>query len=135
MSSVALQDAVVAALLADAAVAGFVGMRVHDNPPPDTAYPHISLGPAQGIPLSLDCIEMSEEYLQIDVWTRENGSTRGCKEICAAVKRALHGVALALDDPAALASLAVEQVLVMGDPDEQIAHGVIQLAAEIETHG
>lgn len=131
-ADVALQDAAVAALLADAGVSALVGDRVYDNAPGGVGFPYITLGPSQAVTDDVECIDGEENYLQIDVWTQEGGSKRGAKVICAAVKKALHNAALALADPVALVLVEIEDMRVISDPDEQVAHGIVSLKAITE---
>jgi len=131
-ADVALQDAVVAALLADADVAAFVGDRVYDNVPTGATYPYVSLGPSQAVSDDAECITGEENFLQLDIWTQEGGSKRGAKVICVAVKKALHNASLALAVPVALVLVEVEDMRVIGDPDEKVAHGIVSLKAITE---
>jgi len=131
MTTVALQDAIVAALLADAAVAGFVGERAYDNPPVKVPYPYISLGPSQVLDDDADCIAAEEHHQQIDVWTNEGASKRGCKSICQAVKKALHGAELEIDE-GAVVLIEVTDWQAMDDPEEFIAHGIVNVRALVD---
>ncbi|PWE48479.1 DUF3168 domain-containing protein [Thioclava sp. NG1] len=131
-ADVALQDSVYDALIADAGVSALVGTRVYDNAPDGVVYPYITFGPSQAVTDDVECIDGEENYLQIDVWTQEGGSKRGAKVICAAVKQALHNAALVLSDPVALVLVEVEDMRVIGDPDEQVAHGIVSLKAVTE---
>ncbi|AJY44665.1 DUF3168 domain-containing protein [Martelella endophytica] len=134
-ADVALQDSIYSALIADAAVSALVGARVYDNPPAAPVYPYISFGPSQNLSEFLSCLDAEENYQQIDVWTKEGGSKRGNKVICGAVKKVLHLQELTLADPFALVMIRVDDVRIMDDPDEQIAHGVVTVAAFTEDHG
>lgn len=131
-ADVALQDAVYDALIADAGVSALVSTRVYDNAPDGVAYPYITFGPSQAVTDDVECIDGEENYLQIDVWTQEGGSKRGAKVICAAVKKALHNAALVLANPVALVLVEVEDMRVIGDPNEEVAHGIVSLKAITE---
>lgn len=132
-ASAELQDAVIAALLADATVAAAVLGRVYDEPPPASGrkFPNITIGGGDAGIEDLECITLRLESLQVDVWTRENGRKRPARELTDAVVNALHLQDLPLATHA-LAHLQVEAVRVMRDPDGITAHGVVTLAAEIE---
>jgi hypothetical protein len=132
MSAVALQDAIVAALLADTGVADLVGERVYDSAPAGVSYPYITLGPSQAVRDDADCVSGAEHSVQIDAWTQDGGSKRSCKRICAAVESALHDVDLALDEPFALVLIEVENWEVSDDPEEFVAHGIINIRALVE---
>lgn len=126
MSAEALQDALITALLADSSVSALAGTRVYDNAPSGASYPYITLGPYQEIPDDAECIEASEAYQQIDVWTQEAGSQRGCKALAHAVKKALHGADLALSE-GAVVLVEVESWSVQADPEEFVAHGIVNV--------
>lgn len=131
-SSAALQIALITALRADAVVTGFLGARIYDNAADDEPYPHLTLGPAQELDDSVECIDGAECFQQIDIWTQEGGSQLSAKQICGAVKKALHGADLTLAEPHALVLIEVEDWRVVGDPDEKIAHGIVNVRALIE---
>lgn len=132
MTAVALQDAIVAALLADAAVAAFVGAKAYDNAPAGVDYPYITLGPSQVVSDDAECIAGEEHFQQIDVWTQDGAAKRACKSICQAVKKALHGVELPLAEPAALVLIEVTDWQAVDDPEDGIAHGIINVRALVE---
>ena len=131
-ASAALQVALIAALRADADVSAFLGDRIWDNAPVGAEYPYLTLGPSQELDGSAECIDASECYQQIDIWTQEGGSQLTAKQICGAVKRRLHFEALDLAEPYALTVMTVDDLRVMGDPDDQIAHGIVSVRALVE---
>ena len=131
-ASAALQIALIAALRADTGVTGYLGQKIWDNAPSDAVEPYITLGPAQELDDSADCIDGVECYQQIDIWTQEDGSQLTAKQICGAVRKALHGADLALADPYGLLLIEVEGSRVMGDPDDKIAHGIVNVRALVE---
>lgn len=131
-ASAALQIALIAALRADAGVTGYLSQKIWDNAPAGSAFPYITLGPAQELDDSADCIDGVECYQQIDIWTQEDGSQLTAKQICGAVRKALHGADLALADPYGLLLIEVEGSRVMGDPDDKIAHGIVNVRALVE---
>jgi hypothetical protein len=94
-AALALQAAVVAALLDDAAVAALVDARVYDAPPRNAAFPYVALGPAGVTDWSTGTEAGAEHALAITVWSRERGK-RACHEILAAVEAALHDADLTL---------------------------------------
>jgi hypothetical protein len=87
--SLALQDAVVAALRTDESVSALVGPRVYDRVPSGAVRPYISIGPSQATQDDATCIEGMEVFQQVDVWSSQPGYAE-CKTIAAAVKTALH---------------------------------------------
>lgn len=133
-ASAALQGILISALRGSSAVAAFVGSRVWDNArrKSDPEYPYITLGPSQELDDGAECIDGAECFQQIDVWTDEDGSQITAKRICGAVKKALHGVDLPIPDPFSLVLIEVESSRVVGDPDEKIAHGIVNVRALVE---
>lgn len=129
----ALQKAVVAALKADTAVAGEVGVRVYDEPPAQPVYPYIDMGPSVLRPDRRDCLTYVVETLQVDVWCSDGGSKARCKALTAKVVAALNGASLALDDPHALERCDVVLARVIDDPDGLTVHGIVQVEAGIST--
>lgn len=127
-----LQKAIIARLLATGTVTAYLGQRIYDNPPQGGPFPFLSLGPAQELDDSADCIDGQEVIQQVDIWTQEGGSQLSAKEICGAVRKALHGADLALGMGWGLVLLEVESARYMTDPDEKIAHGVLSVRAIIE---
>ncbi|MEI4470927.1 DUF3168 domain-containing protein [Frigidibacter sp. MR17.24] len=132
-AAVALQDLIVATLEADAAVWALVGARIYDNAPVGVAYPYISLGPSGSIEDDADCIDAEVHDIQIDVWTQDSGSQRGCKVIMAAVASALHGAELSMPGTEALVSLTVGLCRAIPDPSDGVAHGIIEVEAQTES--
>ncbi|MBD0416506.1 DUF3168 domain-containing protein [Oryzicola mucosus] len=73
------------------------GERVYDDIPEaeeraaDTgaAFPYISVGPGQLIPIDEECWDRSQFYHQIDVWSREPGFPEA-KKIAGEIRSALH---------------------------------------------
>lgn len=130
-ASAALQVALIAALRGSAGVTANLGQRIWDNAPVGANFPYLTLGPSQEIDDSAECIDGAEVFQQIDVWTQEGGSQLGAKQICGAVKQALRGVDLALTGHA-LVLLEVTSSRVVGDPDDKIAHGIVEVRALVE---
>lgn len=128
----ALQDLIFETLSTDATLIGLVGSKIYENPARDAGYPRVCFGPTQEVSDDADCFAGEEHSFQIDVWTQENGSQRGAKVICDAVKQSLHLKELSLADPYALTELRVQSKRVLGDPDEKLAHGVVSVVALLE---
>lgn len=127
-----LQGLIVDRLKADANVSALV-TGVYDGRPSDSAFPCITIGSSQVIPIDYECLAAREETMQIDVWSRDNGRLNPCKAIVDAVHSALHGWSGALPDPNALALLRVVHDEVMIDRDGITAHGVVLVRAIVET--
>lgn len=131
-ASAELQKAVISQLAATAAVTAYLGQRIYDNAPQGAVFPFLSLGPGQELDDSADCIDGSECFLQLDIWTKEEGSQLSAKAICGAVRKALHGQDLALGTGFGMVSLEVQSIRFEPDPDEKIAHGIVTVRAIID---
>lgn len=92
--SLALQIALVARLTA---LATDAGERIYDDVPPEAdrvsdtgaAYPYVTVGAGQLVPIDEECFDRSSSYFQIDVWTRTVGFPQA-KQIAGAIRSALH---------------------------------------------
>lgn len=133
-ASSALQIALIDALMIDGSVTAYLGDRIYDNAPRGDGdwEPYLTLGPAQELDDSAECIDGSECFQQIDIWTKEGGSQLLAKDICGVVKKSLNGSDLVLSDPYALSLIEVENWNVIGDPDESVAHGIVNVRALVE---
>jgi hypothetical protein len=72
-ASIALQKAIFAALSADAALRAFVGDRVFDHVPRNTAFPYVVTGDDRTRDWSTATEPGSEHALVIHVWSRAPG--------------------------------------------------------------
>ncbi len=130
-ASVELQALIYSTLIADAGVSALVGEKVFDGRPDETQYPCITFGPMDMSPDDMEGISGREETIQIDIWSRDGGRLRPCKEIADAVKSALHLADLSLATNC-LVKVEVESMRVFLDRDGLTAHGVISVMADIE---
>ena len=126
------QKAILDALLADAGVGALVGDRIYDGAPSTLGYPCITFGPSEVDVEQIQCVAAQTEALQIDIWSRDKGRMRPCKDIVGAVLAALRAADLSLTTNA-LASFEIEGARYMLDPDGISAHGVVTVVAELET--
>lgn len=98
--SLALQVALVTRLTALDTEAG---ERIYDDVPPETdreadtgaAYPYVTVGAGQLVPIDEDCFDRSSIFFQIDIWTRTIGFPQA-KQIAGAIRMALHEQSLAV---------------------------------------
>ncbi|MBU0642401.1 MAG: DUF3168 domain-containing protein [Alphaproteobacteria bacterium] len=130
----ALQILIYDTLSADTALMAMLAGGVNDNMPATPSYPYISFGPSQEVEDDADCITGGEHYFQIDVWTQDGGSKLNAKVICGLVKAALHRAELELPDPYALSQISFDNSRVDDDPDDKIAHGIVNVMALIEEY-
>lgn len=124
--------AIIVALKADATVAGLIDGRIFDEVPESKKndYPRVTFGSDDEVPENLDCLEVSEYSLQIDVWSKK-ASSKECREITSAIRKVLLGGNLSLATHA-LAYINVDQARHFKDANPAIKHGVISIDAEIE---
>jgi hypothetical protein len=128
--SLALQKAVVAALVADAAVGALIGDRIYDAQPRDAIFPYLTIGQVNTTDWSTGTEDGGEHQLTLHAWSRERGK-RECYAIGEAVEAALHDAALTLDGHA-LVNLRFEFAETRRDPDGITFHGAMRFRAVTE---
>lgn len=131
-ASAELQKVIYEALIADAALGTKIGSRVYDRMPEGGSYPCCTFGPVSEIEDGAECISAVEYSVQLDVWSRDNGRLRPCKEIVDAVRKVLHDADLTMADPYALSFIRVSSTRVFLDRDAITAHGVLTVEAAVE---
>lgn len=120
----ALQDAIVNRLKQNGtALYGLIGGRVYDRRPPDSTFPLITIGPAQTLADKYDCVDGSEVFLQIDVWSRRPGFPE-CKGIVSAVHDLLDEYDLTVTGQR-LITCERESVVYIRDPDGLTSHAAL----------
>ena len=92
-------------------------------------FPCIIVGEAQTIGEDIDCSDLSQVYLTIHVWTKENTFT-ACKSICGEIRRALRRVSgtqngFNLD-------FNFEDSRYLRDPSGEHSHGVVTFVVYAE---
>lgn len=127
----ALQVLVFQTLQAAPAVTAIVGPRVYDRPPSGATLPFVSFGPSDQIEDDADCIAGLIETIQIDCWSGAQDGMRECKDLVAAVKKALHNLPGNLAT-GALVAARVTMTRVLADPNGVTTHGIVTLEAMIE---
>ncbi len=120
--SYAIQVAIVAALRALGTEAE---ARVYDTVPASAAFPYVSLGEGQMIPVDEDCGDPSETYLDIDIWTRDAGFPQ-TKRIAGAFRERLHHGDLSIAGHV-LDLMEVQSVNYVRDPDGITRHGILSV--------
>lgn len=93
-----LQIAIVAALKASTDVQTLVGNPARINPEQTEKWPgsYIVIGEGQNVPDPAECIEGSEIYLDIHVWSRADTSFADAKRIAATVLHVITNASLTL---------------------------------------
>jgi hypothetical protein len=126
-----LQLAVRRALIGNAVVAALVGDRVYDLVPVPSTFPYITIFDIQTIDDSAECIEGSECYLDIHVWSRAAGSVEA-KNIASAVRATLHEEDLSLGADHDLFEIRFRDQQVVRDPDGLTTHAIMHFRALTE---
>ncbi|MBP0438422.1 DUF3168 domain-containing protein [Tianweitania sediminis] len=128
--SLELQGAIVARLKTTAGVSSLISTRVYDAVPKKPDFPYVTVGEGDETSDDADCVNAFEISLDIDVWSRAVGFPEA-KRIADAIRRALKGPELALQDNA-LVEFRHRQTRTFRDPDGQTSHAVLTFEAIIE---
>ncbi len=127
--ALALQGAIVARLRAQ--VSG-LGGRVYDRAPQTVAFPHLEIGETQTLDDAVQCIEVTEVYITLHLWSRAVGAVEA-RTLASAIRAA---VADWTPDLAAAGFVCIEfrhrETRVMADPDDVTTHAVITLHALVD---
>jgi len=136
-ASYELQLAIVPRLKNDADVSAMIAGRIFDFVPRDPVtghvtaqFPFVAFGEEQEIPERYDCIDGSEIFLDLHVWSRDPGF-REAKRIANAIKSSLDGADLPLAENA-LVYFVYDGRRVIRDPDGLTSHAVLTFRAGVE---
>lgn len=113
----------------DALVALVSPENVMDRNERPERFPCVLVGEAQTVGDDADCIESSEVFLTLHVWTRENGFV-ACKSIAGEIRRALRGVSEIQDGFAC--DFQFDNTTFLRDPGGELSHGVVRFAVLAE---
>jgi hypothetical protein len=121
----AICDAVIRVLRANAAMRLLQDQRAYDDAPSGAAFPYSTLGPVDVRDSGDQAHDGAEVMVQVDFWSRATGKAEARAIVTAAVA--------ALDTDIAPAGHEiivhrVERTAVMKDPDGQTTHGLVQVA-------
>jgi hypothetical protein len=119
--SLALQKAMVGAMRN--MVPPVSGGRIYDQVPAQPVFPYVTVGDVQVLPDKADCIDGSETFPQVDVWTRSTGYPE-TKQIATDVLAALDDQPLDVDG-FNLVVFEFTEVRYLRDPDGLTRHGVL----------
>lgn len=105
------------------ALATEAGERIYDDVPPEdervadtgAAYPYVTVGAGQLVPVDEECFDRSSTYFQIDVWTRTVGFPQA-KRIAGTIRTAMHEQILAVTGHA-VDRMRVESIDYSRDPN------------------
>lgn len=130
-ASLALQKAIVAALLADTILTGIVGARVFDRVEPGTATPYVHLRQFQEVAEDNDCADAWEVFVDLDVWSNAVGKPEASRA-ASAIRDALHNEDLTLDEPFALVSIRHQDTQIGDGGDGLLTRARLTFRALIE---
>lgn len=92
-----IQKAIAELLFADTNLSALIGDRLYEEVPDKPQFPYVVLGDTQEIDDSVQCLDGSELFIDLHVWTNEPGYKK-CKLISAILKTLLHRADLTLDE-------------------------------------
>lgn len=107
-----------------------VGPRVYDNVPTNASFPYVTIGDGQVLPDKADCVDGTEHFPQIDVWSRAVGYPEA--------KMISNNIVTLLDDkpPIMEGYVAVifqlENIQYLRDPDGLTRHVAMTFHTRIE---
>lgn len=118
------------AALADASVQALIGARFYDEPPPDAAFPYVTLARVEHRAVDSSAVEAIEHTVTLHAWSRYGGRAEAL-EIIGALRGALHDASLAVTDRK-LVFLFAQFADVFRSGDGQTTHAVLRLRALTE---
>lgn len=126
-----LQIALVAVLKADADLESLLGDRI--NPPQSEEWPgsYIMIGDGQNVPDLAECIDGSEVFFDIHIWSRKDSSFSDVNRISSNIWKALSGATITLTENRCI-DLARGSLIKLRDPDGRTLHGVLTIRALTE---
>lgn len=138
--SLEVQIAIVAALSADIAVKGLIGSPARINPPQAQTWPgsYIEIGDGHDVPDLAECIDGTEVFTNIHIWSREDRSFSDAKKIAATVWDCLKSASISLAEsrilPVECDNQYFERVSEqrLRDPDGTTLHVVLTIRALTE---
>ena len=129
-----LQGAIVAKLKADTGLQALIGspVRLYQDVPAPAAltFPYVTIGEGQNVPDQVQCIDGSEIFLDLHVWSRATGFAE-CKRIAAIIESALNDAVLTLDDHRCV-EIERDGARYLRDQDLVTKHGVVTFRALTE---
>jgi len=128
----ALAKAIREAAMADASVQAVLGdpARLYDDPPPDPAFPYVTLGRVEARASDAANAEALEHVLTLHVWSRYGGRAEAL-DVIGALRAALHDAPIEVDGRR-LILLFVVFTDVFRSGDGRTTHGVVRLRALTE---
>ena len=126
--SLELQGAIVTALTADTAVKALIGNPPRINPQQSKTWPgsYIKIGEGQEIPDLAECVDGTEVFFDIHIWSRADTSFADAKKIAATIWDCLSVASLTLTENRFLLIERSNQTH-LRDPDGVTLHVVLTL--------
>ena len=126
--SLAAQRRAVIAMRSHGPLAALVPpLQIFDRNQRPEVFPCVIIGEAQTVGDDAQCVEASEVYLTIHVWTKEDGMV-ACKSIAGEIRRALRNLT-AKQDGLDL-SFSFDDARFMRDPGGELSHGVVTMRVQ-----
>ncbi|CDZ43193.1 Hypothetical protein NGAL_HAMBI1146_59660 [Neorhizobium galegae bv. officinalis] len=121
-----------------AGLATEAGGRVYDDVPPEpdriaatgAAWPYVSFGNGQLVPIDEECFDRSTTFIDVNVWSRAVGFPEA-KRIAGAIRMALHEQDLVIQGHV-LDRMRVESIDYLRDPDGKTRRARISLSVETQ---
>ena len=104
--------------------------HIYDKVTPAATFPYVSIGPIQVIPDKADCIDGTEVFIQLDIWSQTASSVEE-KQISAAIVAALDDQDLTVSGYRAVI-FQLQDINHLRDPDGLTWHGVLNMRALME---
>lgn len=127
-----LAAAIRAGAMADAGVKALLGdpARIYDDPPPDPAFPYVTLGSVEGRNVDSSTVNAIEHTLTLHVWSRYGGRAEAL-DVIGALRDALHEAPLSVAGRN-LVFLFAQLADVFRSGDGRTTHGILRLRAMTE---
>lgn len=130
--SLELQIAIVEKIRASTDLQGLLGkpVRIYQDAPTSPTFPYVTLGDGDENPDIADCIDGTEVYLSLHVWSKEDGF-EVCKKTVATIWNVLRTADISLTQNT-LSVFERDSAHYLRDPSYPIKHGVLTLRALTE---
>lgn len=126
----ALAAAIRAAALENSGVQALIADRFYDDPPPDVAFPYVTIGRVESKPLDASEREALEHAVTLHVWSRHGGRAEAL-DVIAALRGCLHNASLDIAHRRLVLLFALFTD-VFRSGDGRTTHGVLRLRAITE---
>ena len=125
-----LQKAIYEIMINDTVLNGLVGGRIYEETPANRVYPHIVFGGTQENDDSVQCLDGSEIFHDIHVWTDTPGYSEN-KRISKRIKQLIHNQEITMDAERCV-DIQHRITRTFEDYDITIKHGIVTFRALLE---